>query len=121
MSMEFEFEQLKREQKKTLEKGKVGIKRYVTQIIDTINFEIKRNWKTFIIMLIVYFAIFLLNFLIIEIREMQGVELPEENLDYIDNYFGFFGILIIISTATFGGGIIAEDFQKQTGNLLFPK
>ncbi|MFX1394384.1 MAG: ABC transporter permease [Promethearchaeota archaeon] len=120
MSTELMQKQLITE-KNNIEKEKIGMKRYVTQIIDTINFEIKRTWKTFILLLIVYFAIFLLSFLIIEIREAQGVELPEETLDYIDNYFGFFGILIIISTATFGGGIIAEDFQKQTGNLLFPK
>ena len=120
MSTELMQEQLVTEQN-NIEKKKIGMKRYVTQIIDTISFEIKRTWKTFVLLLIVYFAIFLLNFLIFEIREAQRVELPEETIDYIDNYFGFLGILIIISTATFGGGIIAEDFQKQTGNLLFPK
>jgi len=120
MSTELMQEQLVTEQN-NIEKKKIGMKRYVTQIIDTISFEIKRTWKTFVLLLIVYFAIFLLNFLIFEIREAQRDELPEETIDYIDNYFGFLGILIIISTATFGGGIIAEDFQKQTGNLLFPK
>ena len=103
------------------EKEMISLKRRATQILDTMSFEIKRTWKTFFIMLIVYLAIFLLNLLIYELREAQGVELPEETVDYIGGYFGMFGILIIISTATFGGSIIAEDFQKQTGNLLFPK
>ena len=103
------------------EKQTIGIKRYFTQITDTINFEIKRTRITFIIMVFVYLGIFLLNLLLAELREAAGVELPEDSIEYIGDYFGFFGILIIISTATFGGGIIAEDFQKQTGNLLFPK
>ncbi|MFW9899636.1 MAG: ABC transporter permease [Candidatus Thorarchaeota archaeon] len=120
MSTELIQEQLDLDQIIT-EKQTIGLKRYITQITDTINFEFKRTWKTFLIMLIVYLSIFLLNLLIYELEVAAGVELPEEPIDYIEGYFGFFGILIIISTATFGGGIIAEDFQKQTGNLLFPK
>lgn len=103
------------------EKQTIGIKRNITQIIDTINFEFKRTKKTFIIMLFLYLGIFLLNVLILELEKAAGVELAEESIEYIGDYFGFFGILIIVSTATFGGGIIAEDFQKQTGNLIFPK
>jgi len=120
MSKELIQEQLELEEI-IMEKQEIGIKRYLTQITDTINFEFKRTGKTFIIMLIVYFAIFSLNLLIYELQEAAGVELPEETINYIEGYFGFFGLLIIISTATFGGSIIAEDFQKQTGNLLFPK
>ncbi len=120
MSTELKQEQLEIE-KIIKEKQTIGINRYITQITDTINFELKRTWKSFFIMLFVYLGIFLLSLLLAELREAAGVELPEESIDYIGDYFGFFGILIIISTATFGGGIIAEDFQKQTGNLLFPK
>ena len=120
MSKELIQEQLELEEI-IMEKQEIGLKRYLTQITDTINFEFKRTGKTFIIMLIVYFAIFSLNLLIYELQEAAGVELPEETINYIEGYFGFFGLLIIISTATFGGSIIAEDFQKQTGNLLFPK
>ena len=120
MSQELMQEQLELEQIITEKQG-IGIKRYSTQIVDTINFEFKRTWKTFTIMLIVYFAIFLLTFLIFELQEAAGVELPDETVDYIEGYFDFLGLLIIISTATFGGSIIAEDFQKQTGNLLLPK
>jgi len=120
MSKESKQEQLELENI-IREKQTIGIKRYITQITDTINFEFKRTWKTFLIMIIVYVGIFALSLLLNELREASGVELPEEPVDYIGDYFGFFGILIIISTATFGGGIIAEDFQQQTGNLLFPK
>ncbi len=120
MSQELIKEQFELDQINT-EKEPISIKRYLTQITDTINFEFKRTWKTFIIMLIVYFAMFSLLLLVYELQETAGVELPEDTIDYIGGYFGFFGILIIVSTATFGGSIIAEDFQKQTGNLLFPK
>ena len=120
MSKELIQEQLELEEI-IIEKQEIGLKRRITQITDTINFELKRTKKTFIVMLIVYFAIFLLNLLINELREAAGVELPDLAVNYIEGYFGFLGMLIIISTATFGGSIIAEDFQKQTGNLLFPK
>ncbi|MFX1258205.1 MAG: ABC transporter permease [Promethearchaeota archaeon] len=110
------------EHKQTIaEKKKVGLIRRITQIIDTIKFELTRNWKSFVLMLIVYFAVFLLHLIIYELEEANGVELPEESIDYITEYFDMLGFLIIISTATFGGAIIAEDFKKQTGNLLFPK
>jgi len=120
MSKELIQEQLELEEI-IMEKQEISLKRRVSQILDTMSFEVKRTWKTFIIMLFVYFAIFLLNLLIYELQESAGVELPDDPIDYIGGYFGMFGILIIISTATFGGSIIAEDFQKQTGNLLFPK
>jgi len=120
MSKELLQEQLELEEI-IMEKQEIGLKRYLTQITDTINFEFKRTWKTFIVLLIVYFAIFSLYLLIYELQKSAGVELPDEPIDYLGSYFGLFGILIVISTATFGGSIIAEDFQKQTGNLLFPK
>ena len=64
MSTELIQEQLELDQIIT-EKQTIGIKRYITQITDTINFEFKRTWKTFLIMLIVYLSIFLLNLLIL--------------------------------------------------------
>ena len=60
MSKELIQEQLELEEI-IMEKQEIGLKRYLTQITDTINFEFKRTGKTFIIMLIVYFAIFSLN------------------------------------------------------------
>lgn len=120
MSIELNQEQLVIEQP-NIEKKKIGLTRYITQITDTMSFEIKRTWKTFFIMIIVYLAIFLLTFLIFELQEAAKVELPDLAVDYAVEYIDTLGLLIIISTATFGGSIIAEDFQKQTGNLLFPK
>jgi ABC-type transport system involved in multi-copper enzyme maturation permease subunit len=103
------------------EKEKIGLKRHFTQIYDTITFELKRTWKSFIMLLIVYFGIFLLFVILNELEEVQAVEPPEKAIDYIGGYLGMLGLLIIISTSTLGAAIIVEDFQKQTGNLLFPK
>ncbi|MFX0073423.1 MAG: ABC transporter permease [Candidatus Hermodarchaeota archaeon] len=103
------------------EKGKIGLRRDFTQIYDTIIFEIKRNWKSFVILLMVFFGIFLLTLILNEIQEAQEIEPPDEAIDYIEEYFGMIGLLIIVSTATLGASIIVEDFHKQTGNLLFPK
>jgi ABC-type transport system involved in multi-copper enzyme maturation permease subunit len=103
------------------EKEKMGIERQITQIYDTILFEFKRYWKIFLLLFVVYTAVFILYYALNEIEYAQGVEIPEEPIDYITSYLGMFSFLIIISTATLEGSIIAEDFNKQTGNLLFPK
>ena len=50
MSIELEKEQLVIKQP-TIGKKKIGLKRYITQITDTIYFELKRTWKTFLVML----------------------------------------------------------------------
>ena len=48
MSTELIQEQIELEQI-IKEKQTIGLKRYITQITDTINFEFKRTWKTFLI------------------------------------------------------------------------
>ena len=108
-----------------IEKQNAGIRRDFTQIGNTITFELKRNFKKFIVMLIVYFAMFLLLLLIPFLLEIFiGVEF-ENSLEYLQQLFssqyGILGLLTIISAAIFGGSIISEDFSAQTGNLLFPK
>lgn len=108
-------------EKTNFQKKKMGLDRHFTQIIDTIHFEFKRYYKITIILAIVFFLIFLLNLITNEIQEIQGVEVTEDSIDYISSYLNMLDLLIIISTVTYGGSIIAEDFQKQTGNLLFPK
>lgn len=104
------------------DKEKAGLKRNISQIGNTITFEFKRNLRNFIIMLIVFTSVFFLLLLISELQLAQDVQLPNDPIDYVDDYLTqFFGFLIIISASLFGGSIIVEDFKKQTGNLLFPK
>ncbi|MFX1366971.1 MAG: ABC transporter permease [Promethearchaeota archaeon] len=104
------------------EKQKVGLGRDFTQIGDTITFELKRNIKNFILMLLVFVGVFAIFLIVSELQYMQDVPLPEDPIEYIQSYLGtMFGFLIILSAAGFAGSIIAEDFHRQTGNLLFPK
>ena len=74
-------------------------------------------------MLFVYLGIFLLSFLLNDfLLELMGEIIPVDSASFMGNYLGeFFGLALLISTAAFGGSIIAEDFYRQTGNLLFPK
>jgi len=105
-----------------VDRKKVGLKRNISQIGNTIAFEFRKNLKNFIIMLIIFTSVFFLLLLISELQLAQDVALPSDPIHYVDDYLTeFFGFLIIISASLFGGSIIVEDFKKQTGNLLFPK
>ncbi|MFX1573218.1 MAG: ABC transporter permease [Promethearchaeota archaeon] len=116
---------LENEQFKTeilvLEKKKFGLRSYFTQIVDTINFELKRFFKTFILMIFVFLGIFTIFYVVQELQYLQNVQLPEDPIDYINSYMGMFGFMVILSAAGFAGSIIADDFHRQTGNLIFPK
>lgn len=46
---------------------------------------------------------------------------PSDAATYIQRFFILLELMIVLVAAGFGGSIIAEDFEKQTGNLLFPK
>lgn len=105
-----------------VERQKVGLRRDITQIRDTINFELRRNFNRFIVVLLTYLGFFILGVLIIESSESLGLPIPADSAEYVKGYLeGQFGFLLIISGAAFGGSIIAEDYHKQTNNLLFPK
>ena len=105
----------------TEQRTKIGTKRSYLQIEKTIKFDFLRNGMKFISMLIMSFLIFAL-FLIIEIiDENNGAIVPTDPADYFEGYLMMISFIILIVASTFGGSMIAEDFEKQTGNLLFPK
>ena len=104
------------------ERKKVGIGRDFTQIGDTFMFELKKNLIPFLIMMIITALMFTLFVLLQTLQEVQDVPLPDEAIQYFISYFQYiFGFLVVLTAAGFAGSIIAEDFQKQTGNLIFPK
>ncbi len=114
----------KREYEDTeLERQKIGIRRDLIQIADTITFELKKNLKKLYVMLFVYFSLFMLSFAMNEfLWDLMGEFAPTNSATLMSNYIGgFFTMALLISCATFAGPIIAEDFYRQTGNLLFPK
>ncbi|MFX1346904.1 MAG: ABC transporter permease [Promethearchaeota archaeon] len=105
-----------------IKRQKAGLRRDFMQIRDTISFELRRNLNRFIIMLLMYLSFFILGIVILESSENLGIPIPTDSTEYIKGYLDSqFGFLLIISGAAFGGSIIAEDFSKQTSNLLFPK
>ncbi len=87
------------------------------QIWSTIVFDIRRNLKKFIAMALIN-TFFIVLFLVINVLQDNP---PDEAVDYISSYLSFFSFLMLITAILFGGSIIVEDFEKQTGNLLFPK
>jgi ABC-type transport system involved in multi-copper enzyme maturation permease subunit len=95
----------------------IRLKRVFHQISRTITFEARRNLKKMIIMTLVST---LLVGLFLLINELQDTP-PTEATDYVTSYLGMIGFIIMIIAITFGASIIVEDFEKQTGNLLFPK
>ncbi|MHA1612655.1 MAG: ABC transporter permease [Promethearchaeota archaeon] len=105
----------------TVDKVKIGAKRGLIQIKKTIDFEFLRNAKKFMSMLLTSAGIFLLFLIINLISEDQGALAPEDPAEYFQSYLTMTTLLVLIIATTFFGSIIAEDFEKQTGNLLFPK
>jgi ABC-type transport system involved in multi-copper enzyme maturation permease subunit len=105
----------------TEERTKTGTKRSLLQVRKTITFEFSRNGRRAITSLIISFAIFALTLIMQIIQENQGAPVTEDPARYFQGYLFMIEFLILIIAAMFGGSIIAEDFEKQTGNLLFPK
>ncbi len=104
-----------------IERQGAGIRRNLTQIADTIVFDLQKNLRIFMIMFLTFLGIFILSFIIQELQYVQDVPLPDDPIDYMQNYLSFFGFILMLSTALLAGSIIAEDFHRQTSNLIFPK
>ena len=104
-----------------IEKTKTGLRRGFIQIKSTVNFEIKRNLKNFFMMFVVLLIIYLMSMAINLIQEGRGADAPDDPVDYIKSYLILIDFLVMIIATTFGGSIIAEDYNSQTGNLIFPK
>jgi ABC-type transport system involved in multi-copper enzyme maturation permease subunit len=104
-----------------IQKTKAGTKRSIMQIRRTVKFELLKNYRKFISMLLMNFGIFILYLIIAEVTEYNGTPKPDEAVDYFIYYMMMIDFLIMVTASTFGGNMIAEDFEKRTGNLLFPK
>ncbi len=105
----------------SISRTRKGAKRSLIQISSTIEFEFKRNLRSFIILLLAVTLIYGLFLTINLIKEGRGVESPEDPVDYITGYLMMIDVLIMIIGTTTASTIIAEDYNKHTGNLIFPK
>ena len=99
----------------------LGLKRSVQQVYDIGQFEFIRSFKKTLILMGIALAIFILFFILEEIPLQRGGELPEDPYQYFLGFLGNMSVIILICAASYGGSIIVVDFEKQTGNLLFPK
>lgn len=96
-------------------------KRTYTQIFDTFKFEIVRNLRKFLLILGLFFVVFLIFFLNnINTYSDPNNLLPTLSNNYILGYLDVIGIMILVLAVVFGASTIVEDFEKQTGNLMFP-
>jgi ABC-type transport system involved in multi-copper enzyme maturation permease subunit len=91
------------------------------QIGETTRFEWERNWGKLVAMIGTAVMIIGLNIIIELLQLNRGAELAEDAASYVQGYLGFLNLFIYIVAVTFCGSIIVEDFEKSTGNLLFPK
>ena len=100
---------------------KIGSIRKIQQIFDIGYFDIKRNLKKTLILLGIATVIFILFLIIEEIQIGKGVELPDDPAVFALRFLMMIDVLVLISATSYGGSIIVIDFEKLTGNILFPK
>ncbi|MCF2140223.1 MAG: hypothetical protein K9W44_09245 [Candidatus Lokiarchaeota archaeon] len=95
--------------------------RRITQIIDTIYFEIQLNIRKMIILGIVALGIFILSLFLGLWQLNNNSEAFPTVESYILNYLSFIRLFILILAVSYGSNMIVIDFQEQTGNIIFPK
>ena len=98
------------------------LRRTSGQIIDTIKFELTRNKKKALLILSIFFVAFILFFAYNynTYNLTSGNLIPELSNNYIQTYLDLIGDMILILAVVFGASTVVEDFEKQTGNLVFP-
>ncbi|MFO8018874.1 MAG: hypothetical protein R6U96_09575 [Promethearchaeia archaeon] len=97
-----------------------GILSEIRPIYHTYVFELKRNWKKFIIFIII---ISLIAFLL---GTLPYLLIPENTLspsqiNYMNDTLGFINLILIFSICFFFGGIICSEYHEKTGYIVFPK
>lgn len=98
------------------------LKRTFSQILDIIRFEVTRNLKKTLLILLIFVGIFgiFFAFNIYTFSNPNNV-LPNIPGQYIQgSYLSMIALMILILAILFGSSIIVEDFEHQTGNLIFP-
>ena len=104
-----------------INKVDVGMKRGLIQIEKTISFEFLRHAKKLIAMLLTGLFIFVLFYIIQIVTENNSGEAIATSTEFVQEFLTMIDFFIMIVAVTFFGSIIAEDFEKDTGNLLLPK
>ena len=96
-------------------------RRTTSQIFDTIKFELTRNKKKLLLILSIFFVVFAIFFAYnLNTYSDPSILIPALSNQYIQTYLDLINIMILVLAVVFGASIIVEDFEKQTGNLVFP-
>ncbi len=88
-------------------------------ILTTFVFELKKQWKKFIILMgISIIFVFLLSYL--PYLLMLDYPLPATQNQFFQGGLGFFMMIVIFTVCFFFGGIICSEFSNKTGHIVFP-
>ena len=98
------------------------LKRTFSQIFDTIKFEIVRNFRKLLLIMALFFGVFAIFFIYYFNTYSDPTNLlPLLPNEYIRGYLDLaIQIMILVLAVVFGASTVVEDFEKQTGNLMFP-
>ncbi|MHA2298509.1 MAG: hypothetical protein ACXAEU_06780 [Candidatus Hodarchaeales archaeon] len=91
-----------------------GLKYRLKQIIDTVIFEIEASKKKTAVIMIVYSGIVFLN-LLMHVLQEKGDSISPVGV------ISFTSTLVIISSIAYSSSIVVRDFERPTGNIIFPK
>lgn len=97
----------------------LGLK--LRQVTDTVAFEWSRNRRKTLGLLVFTSVLPVLTYLTSWVQFNAGVSAPEDPVDFASNFFGFFTFFALVVGVAYGGPVVATDFERETGNLLFPK
>lgn len=89
------------------------------QIVDVMKFEMLKNRKKFLILVIFVTLIAILSVFLPPLVSDQPQ--PAEISQFLAGNFGFFSFFVIIGACAYGGSLIADEFDKKTCYMLFPK
>lgn len=102
-------------------KSSYVFERTFSQIFNTIYFEVLRQWRKTLLLLGVYALVFAFFYVLnIQVYSDPNNPLPSSPDAYIQTYLVLITIMVLVIAAAYGSSIIVEDFEKQTGNLIFP-
>ncbi len=91
------------------------------QILETARFEMHRGIRKTVIAFVFLAILAVLNYIMVASQLAAGVPKPENPATYAASFMNFFNFAFYTIVVAYGGGMLVRDFEKLTGNLLFPK
>jgi ABC-type transport system involved in multi-copper enzyme maturation permease subunit len=92
----------------------------IKPIIHTYSFEVKKQWKKFIVFSLITILLVILSSYITYAISPEN-RIPSDQLNYFRGNIGFLNFILIFAACFFFAGIICSEFSENTGAILFPK